>query len=30
MYGFLYVADREEGLIVVGDPDLKSQVARAC
>lgn len=24
MYGFLYVADREEGLIVVGDPDLKS------
>jgi len=23
MYGFLYVADREEGLIVVGDPDLK-------
>jgi len=25
MYGFLYVADREEGLIVVGDPDLKSK-----
>ncbi len=25
MYGFLYVADREEGLIVVGDPDLKSR-----
>jgi hypothetical protein len=24
MYGFLYLADREEGLIVVGDPDLKS------
>jgi len=23
IYGFLYVADREEGLIVVGDPDLK-------
>ena len=23
MYGFLYVADREEGMIVVGDPDLK-------
>jgi hypothetical protein len=25
MYGFLYVADREEGLIVVGDPDLKGR-----
>jgi len=25
MYGFLYVADREEGLIVVGDPDLNSR-----
>ncbi len=23
MYGFLYVADKEEGLIVVGNPDLK-------
>ncbi|MBZ5646956.1 MAG: hypothetical protein LAN37_07000 [Acidobacteriia bacterium] len=23
MYGFLYVADRKEGLVVVGDPDLK-------
>jgi len=25
MYGFLYVADTEEGLIVVGDPDLKGK-----
>jgi hypothetical protein len=25
MYGFLYVADKEEGLIVIGNPDLKSQ-----
>jgi hypothetical protein len=25
LYGFLYVADREEGLVVVGDPDLKSK-----
>lgn len=25
MYGFLYVADREEGLIVVGNPDLQSK-----
>jgi hypothetical protein len=25
LYGFLYVADREEGLIVVGDPNLKSK-----
>ena len=25
MYGFLYVADREEGLIVIGDPDLKGK-----
>jgi hypothetical protein len=25
MYGFLYVTDREEGLIVVGNPDLKSK-----
>ena len=25
MYGFLYVADREEGLIVVGNPDLKAK-----
>jgi hypothetical protein len=25
MYGFLYVADREEGLVIVGNPDLKSK-----
>ena len=25
LYGFLYVADREEGLIVVGDPNLKDR-----
>ncbi len=25
MYGFLYVTDAEEGLIVVGDPDLKAK-----
>ena len=25
MYGFLYVTDREEGLVVMGDPDLKSR-----
>jgi hypothetical protein len=25
LYGFLYVADREEGLVVIGDPDLKSR-----
>jgi hypothetical protein len=25
MYGFLYVTDREEGLIVVGNPDLRSK-----
>jgi len=25
MYGFLYVADRDEGLIVVGDPNLKGK-----
>jgi len=25
LYGFLYVADREEGLIVVGDPNLKGK-----
>jgi hypothetical protein len=25
MYGFLYVADAEEGLVVIGDPDLKSK-----
>ncbi len=25
LYGFLYVADREEGLVVIGDPDLKSK-----
>jgi hypothetical protein len=25
LYGFLYVADKEEGLLVVGNPDLKSK-----
>jgi hypothetical protein len=25
LYGFLYVADKEEGLVVVGNPDLKSK-----
>ena len=25
MYGFLYVADRYEGLVIVGDPNLKSK-----
>ncbi len=25
IYGFLYVADREEGLVVIGDPNLKSK-----
>jgi hypothetical protein len=25
MYGFLYVADKEEGLVVIGDPNLKSR-----
>jgi hypothetical protein len=25
MYGFLYVADKEEGLVIVGDPNLKSK-----
>lgn len=25
IYGFLYVADRYEGLVVIGDPNLKSQ-----
>jgi len=25
IYGFLFVADREEGLVVVGDPNLKSR-----
>ena len=25
LYGFLYVADREEGLVVIGNPDLKSK-----
>jgi hypothetical protein len=25
MYGFLYVTDAEEGLVVIGDPDLKSK-----
>ena len=28
IYGFLYVADKEEGLVVVGDPNLKSKEAR--
>jgi hypothetical protein len=25
MYGFLYVADKYEGLVIVGNPDLKSK-----
>jgi hypothetical protein len=25
LYGFLYIADREEGLVVVGNPDVKSK-----
>jgi hypothetical protein len=25
LYGFLYVADRQEGLVIVGDPNLKSK-----
>ena len=25
MFGFLYVADKYEGLVIIGDPDLKSQ-----
>jgi hypothetical protein len=25
MYGFLYVADKEEGLIIIGDPNLKAK-----
>jgi hypothetical protein len=25
LYGFLYVADREEGLVIAGNPDLKSK-----
>jgi hypothetical protein len=25
MYGFLYIADKEEGLVVVGNPDLKAK-----
>jgi hypothetical protein len=25
LYGFLYVADKEEGLVVIGDPNLKSK-----
>lgn len=25
MYGFLYVADRDEGLVVIGDPNLKGK-----
>jgi len=25
MYGFLYVADKEEGLVVIGNPDLKAK-----
>lgn len=27
LYGFLYIADREEGLVVVGNPDLKARSA---
>jgi hypothetical protein len=27
LYGFLYVADKEEGLVVIGNPDLKSSSA---
>jgi len=26
LYGFLYLADREEGLVIIGDPNLKSKV----
>jgi hypothetical protein len=25
LYGFLYVADKEEGLVIIGDPNLKSR-----
>jgi hypothetical protein len=25
LYGFLYVADRQEGLVIIGNPDLKSK-----
>src|SRR5262249_15642045 len=25
LYGFLYVADREEGLVIIGNPDLKAK-----
>ena len=25
MYGFLYVTDAEEGLVVIGDPNLKAK-----
>ncbi len=25
MYGFLYVADRDEGLVIIGNPDLKAK-----
>src|SRR5437867_2346078 len=25
LYGFLYIADREEGLIIIGNPDLKAK-----
>ena len=25
LYGFLYVADKEEGLVIIGDPNLKSK-----
>src|SRR5947209_18535346 len=25
LYGFIYVADREEGLVVIGNPDLKAK-----
>ncbi len=28
LYGFLYVADKEEGLVIVGNPDLQSQKSR--
>src|SRR5208282_4516313 len=24
LYGFLYIADKEEGLVIIGNPDLKS------
>ena len=28
IYGFLYVADREEGLVIIGDPNLKKPTAK--